>query len=153
MTEVYLPRILQFLEENKTELTKQEFICLENLNVWKHNYDINSNSSLLFEQIYLQIVTNLVKDEMGEELFASYISRTKLPRYAMENAFSQKLFSWCDDINTPDLEENLADIVVKSFKDAIKAISKQEGGNMAKWINDGGRHRARYAVSLPSLTM
>jgi len=129
----YVPRILEFLEERKTELTKQEFIDLENFKIWDYSYHLNSNVSLLFEQTYTQILANLVKDEMGEELFSTYLSGTTLPKYTMENAFKQKYFSWCDDITTSEIEENLADIVVRSFKDAVEIISKQQGGKMANW--------------------
>ena len=133
LAESLTPKLLEILDAAKDDMNKQEYFCYENLQIWNYNFETNSNMALLFDQLYLQIVTNLVKDEMGEEMFTSFLEKTNLAKYVMENAFSRKFFSWCDDVNTSDIEENLDDIVIKSFKQSVQNISKQQGGDIKKW--------------------
>ena len=139
----YTPQFIDFIDKSIGDLSKQEKDCFNKLLDWDYSYDANNKGALIFEETYVKILENLVKDEMGDELYTIYISKTKLPRYTMENAFRQSTFSWCDDITTTDKIENLSDIVVKGFKDAVHKIAMQQGGNPDKW-EWGAVHRLKF---------
>ena len=135
----YLPVILDAVNENKDILTRQEMKCLELLRNWDLDLNVNSNAGMLFEKMYMYFITNLLKDEMGDKLYKEYSSKAFMLYYAFENAFNETGYSWIDNINTKDIEENLSDLIFKSFTDAISAVSAEQGSNPDSW-NWGDSH-------------
>jgi penicillin G amidase len=133
LAQTYTPIMLEHLmpgAEGFNSIEQKVVAMLEN---WDYSFEHNQPQALIFETLYLQILDNLLKDEMGEELYNDFLINTNLGKYAMENAFHQSIFTWSDDLGTTAMVENLTDIVMASFKETVQKLSKQQGKKPEKW--------------------
>jgi len=122
------PFILK-LENKKTELSPSESSAFNSLAEW--DYDMNKDlvAPSLFEFFEISFISNLLKDELGE-LFWQLPSVAK--DYYIYRILKPGSDEFVDDINTPGTE-TLDDIILKSFRDCVAAISAQYGENQSGW--------------------
>ena len=127
----FLPDILNVL--NERDLNDPEKTGLTVLSGWDGIMEQNSPAPLIFERMYKAMVSNFIRDELGEELYGEYGNNSSLSRGFMENIWTNKELKFCDDINTPDQKEDFSDIVAKSYKEVIADLTTEMGDDPEKW--------------------
>ncbi|MGM0529899.1 MAG: penicillin acylase family protein [Bacteroidota bacterium] len=132
MVNQYKEQILQHAEnidDDSGELNE----AIELLDNWDGDYSKNSAAAAIFEQFYITFVKNLIKDELGEDLYKEYIRSKILVRNLMKNIWNNQDSQWCDDVNTTDIKESFGQIVQKSFKESISTLTEEFGGSPVDW--------------------
>lgn len=122
------PFILR-LESRKNELTVSEVSALHTLSDWDYDMKADLVAPSVFEFFRISFMENLLADELGE-LYSQFYK--KAGDYYIYRILKTGPDEWVDNINTPQ-KETLDDIVLKSFKDCISAITKQCGEEQTKW--------------------
>ncbi len=100
---------------------------------WDGNMDADKVAPLLFEKTYLNLITNLLQDDLGEDLMKEYFNNSALSRNFIDDFWKTKDALWCDDISTPDVIESFGFQIEKSFKQTLSDLSLELGSNMDKW--------------------
>lgn len=100
---------------------------------WNGTMDADAIAPLLFEKTYHNMLVNLLKDDLGEDLFTEYYNNAQLSRNFIDDFWKTKDPLWCDDITTPDVKESFGDIVRKSFEETLTQLSAELGPNMDEW--------------------
>lgn len=121
------PVILKALANEK--LSEIQTKAFEQLKNWNNELTKDSSEALIFETLYKTLGKNIVKDELGSELYKEYT----LIRYLIDRIFKEGESILCDDIQTKDYVENLDDIIVKSFKETISMLVKEHGNSIVSW--------------------
>lgn len=132
MAESMMPEIIQALS-GMNEPSESEAKCLGELKKWDYKMSENSVAAALFESIYQQLFSVIMKDEMGEELFEKYYQNTGLPKFALYYIFRNPSSAWCDDITTKDHQETLAEDIQKSFHLVVSDLSTSLGKDPGNW--------------------
>jgi penicillin amidase len=78
------------------------------------------------------MVKNLVKDELGEELYREYLGNRTLICNLLANTWKNKNSDWCDDINT-ETRETFDQWVRTSFRETIGKLQADLGDNPGNW--------------------
>jgi len=127
------PQLLQILNQNRDAFSAQERQAIDYFNNWDGHHDKNSISATMFDQFYLCYLENVLKDEMGEELFKEFLNTTYLPMYAVNNLWQNEKSLWYDNINTDGKNENFRDIIIHSFKETVHKLSNRMGESIDNW--------------------
>jgi penicillin amidase len=131
-------------------LNSLERQCLEMVSSWDGVLEKKSTEALLLEKFLMSFLTNLLLDELGEELFKDFLSSFILREYAVHNVMESKDSLWCDDVNTDGNRETFADIIKKSFKETVESLRIEWGENPVEW-EWGKVHRLTLAHPLGSV--
>ena len=121
------PIIIKALK--KTKLTDTEAIALSKLEKWNNVLSKDSSEGLIFEVFYENLKKNMVKDELGEELYKKYA----FSRYVIDKTFKDGKSILCDDITTTDKVEDLDDIIIKTFKETMNFLTDKYGNDIHNW--------------------
>lgn len=110
-----------------------ESLALSILRKWK-NGDMSADliAPAIFEKCYLFLAEDMLKDEMGEDLFWRYLDERSLLKFAMDNMWKNPESAWWDDITTPQ-KETRKDILRKSIKRTIIFLRTTCGNDTAAW--------------------
>jgi penicillin amidase len=128
------PFILK-LNDRKDRLTPAETNALNTLTGW--DYDMNADliAPSVFEFFRISFTKNLLSDEL-QELFDNFISVSSTYNVTTDYYIYRILKTgpdeWVDNINTQE-KETLDDIILKSFKDCVGAMTAQMGEDQSKW--------------------
>lgn len=126
LTDNMKPVILKYIEEIK-DLSPEEQKALKLLKEWDNVYDKNKIAPLIFEEYYLVLSKNIIKDELGDTLYKEFQKMDLLTNYLIDNITKTEHSIWCDDVNTKDKVETFKDMVQKSFKELIPEYKEQTG--------------------------
>jgi penicillin amidase len=123
-----MPYILR-LNNRLEELAPLEASALSVLKSW--NCDMNAGliAPSIFEFFRTSFRRNLLSDDLGDFFNQLFYMTAEYYVYRILKTGSDDLV---DNINTPE-KETVDDIVMQSFKDGIKLLSKQRGKNMKRW--------------------
>jgi penicillin amidase len=126
--ELLTPFILR-LNERKNGLSANELTALASLTVW--DYDMNASlvAPSVFEYFRISFAENLLADELGD-LYGQLFGTVR--DYYIYRILNTGPDAWVDNINTPQ-KETLDDIILKSFKDCIAALSNDRGNDQTMW--------------------
>jgi penicillin amidase len=138
--------------DESEDLTDLERNTLEMLSSWDGVLVPASPEAAVFEKFLGILLKNVFLDEMGEELFAGFISSPLLYEYAVHHFFGEKDSLWCDDVGTGGVTETFASIVQKSFKDAVSALKADLGSDPRGW-RWGKLHRLTLVHPLGSVKL
>ncbi len=121
------------LESIKTP-DNDEALALSILKSWK-NGDMSANlvAPAVFEKCYLFLSEDMMKDEMGADLFTRYFNEGSLLKFAMNNMWKNAESAWWDDVTTPNIKETRNDILRRSIKRTINYLKNTCGNDTAKW--------------------
>jgi len=121
------PIIINALKNQKlSELESKALVKLEN---WNNILSKDSSEALVFEVFYENLKEDLVKDELGEDLYKKYI----FSKYVIDKVFKDGKSILCDDVTTKDVVEDLDVIILKSYKKTIQFLSDKYGNNIESW--------------------
>lgn len=115
------------------ELSDLERQTLQILSSWEGVLVPTSLEAAVFEKFLGLLLKNVFLDELGEELYAEFISSQLLYEYAVHHFFGEKDSLWCDDVGTEGVKETFASIIQKSFKDAVSALKADFGSDPKGW--------------------
>ena len=114
------------------------------LNGWDGVESIDSDATVVFHAIYIQLVQNLFQDELqsfGNNSFDTFYSLKYIRSLAIRSIFDGNAILWVDNVLTSK-KETLNDIVNKSFDDAHDFLTKSYGDpNDLTW---GDVHQVTY---------
>ncbi|HKL38585.1 MAG TPA: penicillin acylase family protein [Bacteroidales bacterium] len=119
--------------EKKDDMPSMHQKSLQLLKDWDAVYRKGEPAPAIFEQFYLTFLKNLIKDELGEELYREYLGSKILVRNLMKNVWANPQCSWCDNVTTTTRRETFAELVRKSFSQAVERLSKQMGKQPERW--------------------
>jgi penicillin amidase len=113
--------------DKATDLSPLERRSFDLLKSWDFQTPPESPTPLIYETLYRRLSRNLVEDELGPDgiIMAS--------RYFMEYVLAHPESGWWDDVRTKDVRETRADIILKSFREAVAAIAKDHGNDPSRW--------------------
>jgi len=114
---------------NKAELSDIETKALAVFQKWDNILSKDDSAALIFEVFYNNINKNLLKDELGEDLYNKYA----FSKYVVHKTFKDGKSMLCDDVNTKDVVENLDDMIYISFSQTISFLSEKYGTNVDDW--------------------
>jgi len=151
LVEMIRDSIISETDESE-DLTDLERNSLNMLSSWDGVLVPASPEAAVFEQFLGLLLKNVFLDEMGEELYADFISSPLLYEYAVHYFFEEKGSLWCDDVGTEGVAETFASIVQKSFKDAVSALKDDFGSDHKGW-QWGKLHRLTLVHPLGSVKL
>ncbi|MCP5108146.1 MAG: penicillin acylase family protein [bacterium] len=115
-----------------TGLNDLEKKALELLARWDGRFTMESPAATVFEKMYMVLVKNLVKDEMGEYLYNRYMGNKILIRNLVNNIWRTKASEWCDNTGT-EKKETFNDWILSSFKETVAQLRADLGDNPDNW--------------------
>ena len=122
------PYILR-LNSRPDELTASEAAALAALSDWDYDMNPRLTAPAIFEFFRISFRRNLLADELGDLYDGLYYMTSE---YYIYELLTNGPDEWVDNINTVE-KETLDDIVMQSFKDCIRSLTKQYGKNPEKW--------------------
>jgi len=114
------------------------------LNGWDGVESLDSNATVVFHAIYIQLVQNLFQDELqsfGSDSFDTFYSLKYIRSLAIRSIFDGKATLWIDNVSSSE-KETLNDIVNQSFEDAHDFLTKSYGN--PRDLTWGDVHQVTY---------
>ncbi len=110
------------------------------LESWDGRVTGDSAAALIFDELYVVLLKNLIEDELGPDLFKEYVDSDVLPMDYIENVLADKNAESVDDVRTPGVRETWTGIVQKSFREAAASLSQNFGADAEQWRWDRVHH-------------
>jgi len=128
------PEIVSELSKllNINTLSGNGLRLIDKLKMWDGDYDLLSVEATVYNRWIYFYLKNTFKDELGEELFEQFLNTHFMKRLIAASARDENSV-WWDDVNTNDVRESMADIVNKSYSEAIASLEKDFGKNSKDW--------------------
>jgi penicillin amidase len=117
---------------NDINLNKNEKEAFAFLNKWNGNNATNAIAPTIYNKIMFRIYENTFKDEMGKDIFETFIGSQVMKRM-IEPLVANDKSIWWDNIQSKNGIETRKQIFETSFHEAIVALEKQLGKDMTKW--------------------
>ena len=118
---VLIKHLAQAKNMNQSEQT-----ALKSLKQWNNVYDLKQAAPAIFDMTMIKMVHNLLSDDMDEPAFKMYKKSLLGSKYLIANVFNKDNSAWADNKKTKE-KETFHQMVVQSFKDAIKELSDKYG--------------------------
>ena len=106
---------------------------VELLAAWDGVVAPQSAATAIFEVFYLKLLTRVFADELGPELFQSFLSRGYVADLAMARLWKNQASTWFDDVATSGVREDRDAMVRAGFSDAIGWLTQKLGQDMDAW--------------------
>ena len=140
LTERMLPGLLGELKKI-SQPSVNEITAMEKLKEWDQAYHPERPEPLIFEKFYVRFLENLLRKEMGKELYGEFISDKILVRNIIDQVWENRQSAWLQggssgggQGNEQGNEQNsFTGIVHKSFRESIAWIEHNLGSNPAGW--------------------
>jgi len=141
----WVPILLKYLSDEK--LSEKEKKARSTLKEWDFVAAAEDIACTVFHAAINEMVKNTFKKRLGDALYGQYIQNSYVTFNAMRNLMARGPSPWFDDPDTPEVA-GVAEIVVKSFKDAVAYLDGQMGGNVDDWIwgKHGKDHGTRFNI-------
>jgi len=128
--ERYLPALIEIAgAANLDEKSRQ---ALELLRNWDMVYSVYSSQPAIFDMFYIRMVHNLVKDEMGDNLFREFLGDRSAVNNIVEHVWNNRNSTWVDNVDTPEKEE-FEQLILKSFAESLEHLGQQMGPDPSQW--------------------
>ncbi len=119
------PVLLKHLKKVQ-DFSEAEQAAFEALKDWNNVYNLEQSAPAIFDETLRQLTKNLVSDEITEPVFMMYSKSMLASKYLIANVFAKNNSAWADNTNT-EHKEDFHQIVVRSFKDAVKDLTSKYG--------------------------
>jgi len=100
---------------------------------WPGELTEDSAAAAVFEKMLFHLTKNLTQDELGDELLDDLLGSQVLYLNLLVKMFRAKHSSWCDDVNTTEIEEDFSQVVLRSFRDTVQDLVMDRGENPEDW--------------------
>lgn len=129
----YLGDILAILKNKDNHFNELEKQAIEILVGWDGEMNIDSPAATIFETMFSQLIENLVKDELGNDLYTECLGNKILLKNLMMTIWtSHQDSSWLDNINTPQ-KETFNQWVLTSFQQTVEKLKKDMDDSPWEW--------------------
>ena len=128
----YLPSLIESLKK-QPKLDKNEAVAFQQLENWHGEMAAKSSAAVIFEVFFNHFIENVIKDELGEELYKEFLVDKILVRNTIHTIWSKKKSVLFDDITTKIKVESFDDMIIKSFSQTIIELEKTQGREIASW--------------------
>lgn len=132
--EKLVPFFLNNLEPSMDKATEDMQVAYDLLDTWDYTMPASSVASTIFEQLYYEILNQIFRDEMGEELFKMYIRQDLLAAYVMDKIRLDGSSIWIDNVKTPEKKESAGDIAFMALKQTVENLSVRMGNDIEEWL-------------------
>jgi penicillin amidase len=132
MAEKYLPSVLEILKSD-TGMNAMENEAFEILKKWDYNMASSSAAAAIFETWYFQFIQCTFSDELGSELFNSFMAATNVSHIATDQLIDDKISSWFDNITTTEKTEDFRQMILCAYGKAVSYLSFKMGNNPDNW--------------------
>ncbi len=129
--EIEVPMILAAIERKKVT-DPQVLKAYRLLKEWNYEADLDSPGCTIFFKYAHTIRAAIFKDEVSEEDFDKYLSESHI-EIAVETLLKKGEHPLFDDKTTPDVVEDMDDVLVKSIKDSMVFIEDRHGEDPENW--------------------
>jgi penicillin amidase len=102
------------------------------LKKWKGSNNLNDIAPTIYQKWIYQYLKNTFQDELGETDFKMLLS-THIIKQIIEPQSRNENSIWWDDVTTKSKKETRAEILNKSFHEAILALENQLGKEVNSW--------------------
>ncbi len=138
----FLPIILKLLKEDKSySYTQEDYQMIDILDDWDYKIDIDGNESIVFNELYYQLIVNTLKDDLGNNDLNIYL-QDDLLYTNFSNLIENPDSEWFDNKNTLTIE-NLELVLKKSLTNSHESIKSKYGNNLDKW-EWGNTHKIKF---------
>lgn len=127
----FQPALLKALS-NSDELSGIQQQCLKLVENWNGTMSKTSPEAAIFEIFYIRLKKNLFSDELGTALFDNLNNVSAIIRPAVYRILEKNESIWADDVTTEEME-SLADIYIRSFREAVDDLQQRFGDNPSQW--------------------
>lgn len=126
-----LPYILDAIRDTAFVLPEKDLV-IEYLKNWHFMFTREDVATSIYQQLTVQLMKNIYRDEMGDDLFHDFLILVNLPIRVTTRLVKEGTSSWFDDILTEEVEKR-DDIIRKSTHEALVALRERFGPEMKKW--------------------
>lgn len=116
---------------NSTDAPKHETYLF--LKHWNFVVDRESRGAAIFGVFFQRLLQNTYRDEMGEELFKSFIFLGNIPNRVTTQLLNYRNASWWDDVLTMEKEDREA-IILRSLTEAMEVLGRAQGREPGGWM-------------------
>ncbi len=106
--------------------------ALQILQSWKGTNDLKDVAPTIFNKWIYFYLQDTFKDELGEDNFNTFLG-THVMKQTISAQSQNATSPWWDNIATKNHKETRAEILNKSFQEAISSLEKQLGNNPNDW--------------------
>ena len=106
--------------------------AMQLLKDWKATNGLKDVAPTIFNKWIYFYLRNTFKDELGEEDFNALLA-THIMKQVVASQSENPNSPWWDDFNTKNHKETRAEILNKSFQEAIASLEKQLGNDPNTW--------------------
>lgn len=103
------------------------------LETWDYNFGIESVEATIFEQMNIEFLNLLFRDELGDSLYREFLGNTLFSRFILDKIAIERNSPWFDNINTTDKAENAEDLVFSALENTIDHLRKRLGNELTGW--------------------
>ena len=117
---------------NVKQLTDHQIKLVDDLNAWGGDYPLESIAATFYHKWVFFLLKGTFEDELGEEMFAQFLSTHFLKRI-IAPIVNSPASPWWDNVKTQDKVESQKDIVSNAFVQAYDSLSSGLGEDTSKW--------------------
>jgi penicillin amidase len=129
--ELFLNKLLPYLD-NKYNWSESENAAIQTLKKWEFDMSPDEIAPSLLDRWSYNLIVRTFKDEMGADLFNSFLEVSNLPRQALYNLLNDRCKVWIDNVAT-EKKESFQDIVVSSFRETVHEFENDYGKDTMNW--------------------
>ena len=117
-------------DKQLTHVEKQALLQLKN---WDGTATLTSTGTTIYTRFQYEFLKETLEDEMGKEIYEG-LRKTHFMGRMMAPLVEGKYPIWTDNIQTTDIEETDADIMLLAFQKTISALTDNLGDNPTNWV-------------------
>ncbi|MEX2270800.1 MAG: penicillin acylase family protein [Vicinamibacterales bacterium] len=121
----------------------QSAAALAMLKAWDGGMRGGSPAAAIFRRYYDEAARAILRDELGDRLWADYEAGTVTLARAMHRFAKTGAGAWCDDVELPG-QQTCGVVLGAALRRSVAALTEEQGGHMQAW-----RWDARNTVRFP----
>lgn len=129
VTETLKVMMASIATESLSENQKQALTILMD---WKGDSNLNQVAPTIYNKWLYLYLKNTFEDELGKDKFEQFLG-THIVKQVATKLIANPNSIWWDDSTTKGTKETQAFILKNSYKEAVVALEKQLGTNVASW--------------------
>ncbi|MCZ6775540.1 MAG: penicillin acylase family protein [Ignavibacteria bacterium] len=126
-----VPYIINVVQDTTFDLPDRELVFAY-LRNWNFEFAKEEIANTIFQQVFVRLLENIYKDEMGSALFHDFVILANIPIRTTTKLVEEGTSPWFDDAGT-DAVESRDDIIRRSLVEAVASLREHFGGEMKTW--------------------
>ena len=106
---------------------------LRRLSSWDGEMRAGSLEAAFFEVFLQKLLSNLLQEELGDSLFASYMDLFSIPLAACQQLIKEPHSPWFANLSLEEQIKTKNALLIKSFKEATAFLKGRMGDNLSRW--------------------